>query len=144
MAALVHDIGHLLPGSRDDHEVIGNQWLRSRFGPAVTEPVRLHVDAKRYLCSVDPDYFTKLSAASMQSLKVQGGPYSKPEVSAFGTNEWFQDAVALRRWDDAAKTPGLVVPGLRIYRAQLINASETRTDAPARASPNPRLSRSSI
>ena len=95
VAALVHDIGHLLHGADEQiawqginarHEVVGDQWLRSRFGPAVTEPVRLHVEAKRYLCSVDPAYLERLSAASIQSLQLQGGPYNGAGIEAFEAN----------------------------------------------------------
>ena len=124
VAALVHDIGHLLHGMSEDiaahgfdgrHEAIGAEWLRIRFGPAVSEPVRLHVDAKRYLCRVEPEYRTKLSASSIQSLELQGGPLDDDEVREFELNPWFRDAVALRHWDDLAKDPGLRVPGLGAY-----------------------------
>jgi phosphonate degradation associated HDIG domain protein len=132
VAALVHDIGHLLHGMGEDiashgvdgrHEIAGEAWLATRFGPEVTEPVRLHVDAKRYLCRVDADYLSKLSAASTQSLKLQGGPYSEAEARAFESNLWYQAAVALRRWDDTAKIQGLTLPGLETYRELLRNVS---------------------
>src|ERR1700689_3172066 len=113
IAALLHDIGHLLHGLPEDvaehdldgkHEVIGEAWLRSRFGSEVSEPVRLHVDAKRYLCSVEPEYLAKLSPSSLQSLSLQGGAFSKDRARDFEQNPHFEDAVALRRWDDKAKS----------------------------------------
>lgn len=128
IAALLHDIGHLLHGLPEDvaehdldgrHEVVGEAWLRSRFGPEVSEPVRLHVDAKRYLCAIEPSYVAALSPSSMQSLKLQGGPFSADEASDFEQNPHFQNAVALRRWDDMAKSTELIVPGLRSYREAL-------------------------
>lgn len=127
-AALLHDIGHLLHGLGEDiarkgiddrHEDGGAAWLRSHFGPGVTEPVRLHVDAKRYLCAVDVAYRDSLSPASQRSLRLQGGPFDEAGVKAFEQNPHAQAAVALRRWDDAAKVPGLDVPGLEHYRRHL-------------------------
>ena len=92
VAALLHDIGHLIEAVPDDiakweidahHEVIGSRWLAARFGPEVSEPVRLHVPAKRYLCATESAYFRRLSAASVQTLKLQGGPMSRLECTAF-------------------------------------------------------------
>ena len=80
------------------------------------EPIRLHVAAKRYLCAVDPAYRDALSAASRQSLALQGGPFDASGVAAFEANPHFREAVRLRHWDDAAKVPGLAVPGLDHYR----------------------------
>lgn len=127
-AALLHDVGHLLHGLPEDvavrgvdgrHEDTGAAWLRRHFGPAVAEPVRLHVAAKRYLCAVEPAYLAGLSAASRLSLRLQGGAMSADEARNFQAEPWFNSAVAVRRWDDAAKTPGLDVPGLGHYRNHL-------------------------
>ncbi len=113
-AALLHDIGHMLhkhgpePAARgidDRHEDIGAGWLAKRFPPEVTEPVRLHVDAKRYLCAVEPGYFETLSPASVRSLELQGGPMTESEVMAFEGLPHFAAAVALRRWDEGGKNP---------------------------------------
>src|SRR5713226_3597511 len=91
-AALLHDLGHLLydagecpaiRGIDDRHEELGAEHLQGAFGPAVVEPVRLHVPAKRYLCATDPDYFRRLSAASVSSLQLQGGPFNAYEAAAF-------------------------------------------------------------
>jgi phosphonate degradation associated HDIG domain protein len=137
VAALLHDIGHLLHGLPEDiaqrgidgrHEVSGEAWLRSRFAPAVSEPVRMHVDAKRYLCSVDETYLAQLSPSSVQSLKLQGGPYSAEQAREFESSPYFRDAVALRRWDDTAKLPDLVTPDLAAYAEMIASCqSEPRT-----------------
>jgi len=112
VAALLHDIGHMLhkfgpdpaaKGIDDKHEAIGAGWLARAFSPAVTEPICLHVDAKRYLCTSDPNYFDTLSPASIRSLQLQGGPMSTAEAASFEQNPHFEAAVHLRRWDEAAK-----------------------------------------
>jgi gamma-butyrobetaine dioxygenase len=127
-AALLHDVGHLLhdlgenaadKGVDTRHEEAGYGWLMVRFGPAVAEPARLHVAAKRYLCQVDPEYYASLSPASVQSLALQGGPFSEEYAREFERLPWYREAVQLRRWDDAAKQPGLAVPLLEEYRALL-------------------------
>lgn len=123
-AALLHDIGHMLQkfgpepaakGIDDKHEDIGAGWLARRFGSAVTEPVRLHVDAKRYLCAVEPDYFDTLSPASVRSLELQGGPMNGDEVDEFEAGPHFAAAIALRRWDEGAKVSGKTTPGFEHY-----------------------------
>jgi phosphonate degradation associated HDIG domain protein len=128
VAALLHDVGHFLHGLPEDiaeqgidgrHEEGGAAWLKSHFGPAVVDPVRLHVAAKRYLCAVEPDYYADLSEASQRSLQLQGGPMSPDEVRRFESEPEFRSAVAVRRWDDTAKVPGLAVPGLEHYRTYL-------------------------
>jgi phosphonate degradation associated HDIG domain protein len=132
VAALLHDIGHLMHGLGEDiaqhdlngkHELVGEAWLHSRFGARVSEPVRLHVDAKRYLSFVEPSYLTQLSPASLLSLKLQGGPFSTDQARDLERHPHFRDAVALRRWDDAAKIKDLVVPDVRAYEALLTDCS---------------------
>jgi phosphonate degradation associated HDIG domain protein len=131
VAALLHDIGHMLSGSAEDaaqhgiddtHEEAGARWLEQHFGPAVSVPVRLHVAAKRYLCAVDPTYLLGLSPASQLSLRLQGGPFTAEEAQAFERQTHFAAAVALRRWDDGAKVPDLAVPALATYRQALETA----------------------
>lgn len=123
-AALLHDVGHLLHSLPDDapeqgiddhHETLAARWLERRFGPQVVEPVRLHVDAKRYLCATDEDYLRQLSPASTLSLKLQGGVMSATEANAFRSHPQCEAAVALRRWDDAAKIPQLTTPDLEHF-----------------------------
>ena len=120
-AALMHDIGHMLhtlgeapaeEGIDDRHEDVGHAYLVARFGPEVTEPVRLHVAAKRYLCGKEADYFSKLSRDSVLSLSLQGGPMSPDEITAFEQMPHWQDAVRLRRYDEGAKVKGLDTPPL--------------------------------
>jgi [1-hydroxy-2-(trimethylamino)ethyl]phosphonate dioxygenase len=136
VAALLHDVGHLLDGQDEDlaergvdgrHEEAGCAWLSRHFGPEVTEPIRLHVAAKRYLCAVDPSYLAGLSPASRLSLKLQGGPMNPAELAAFEGNAHYRDAVRLRLWDDTAKVPGLKVPGPSHYRDRLEAAAGRRT-----------------
>ena len=123
-AALLHDVGHLL-GMNDDaygyhkHDKLGADYLARHFGPAVTEPVRLHVAAKRYLCATVPGYFEKLSPASTYTLSKQGGPMSAAEAAAFAANPHLAEAVRLRQWDDLGKVEGLHVPGFDHYRPLL-------------------------
>jgi len=82
----------------------------------VSEPVKLHVAAKRYLCATDASYLAQLSPASVESLHLQGGPMTDVELDAFEENAFFKEAVRLRHWDDRAKTENLTVPGLASYR----------------------------
>jgi gamma-butyrobetaine dioxygenase len=128
VAALLHDIGHLLHGLPETiakqgidgrHEEGGAEWLARYFGTAVVEPIRLHVAAKRYLCAVDSTYLRQLSPASVQSLALQGGPFTGADVRRFENRPYYADAVALRRWDDQAKVPGLDVPELEHYRQRI-------------------------
>ena len=83
-AALLHDVGHLRSETDARHGTGGAQWLSQWFGPAVTEPVRLHVAAKRYLCATEPGYFGLLSAESVRTLALQGGPMTPEQAAAFG------------------------------------------------------------
>ena len=127
-AALLHDVGHftgeisgheLMAGTDNRHSHAGADWLAAWFPEAVTEPVRLHVAAKRYLCTVEPGYFDRLSEASVYTLSVQGGPMSDDEVVEFERGGYADDAVTLRRWDEAAKDPDALVPGFEHYRGML-------------------------
>jgi [1-hydroxy-2-(trimethylamino)ethyl]phosphonate dioxygenase len=126
-AALLHDIGHLL-GPEDDpaergidalHEQRGCSWLARHFGPEVTEPIRLHVLAKRYLCAVEALYRGLLSPKSIRSLELQGGALTRDQVQAFECNPHAGGAIRVRRWDDRAKVPNLDVPGLGHYVTKL-------------------------
>ena len=125
VAALLHDLGHLVhdlgprPAARgidDKHEEGGAKWLRRRFGPAVSEPVRLHVAAKRYLCAVEPGYFESLSPASVRSLELQGGRFDAAGAADFIARPHAEEAVRLRRWDEAAKVQGRATPDLAHFR----------------------------
>lgn len=137
-AALLHDVGHLLHGLPENlaergidgrHEEAGAAWLERHFGPEVADPVRLHVAAKRYLCAVEQAYLEELSEASRRSLLLQGGLMSPEEVHGFEQQPRFRSAVAVRRWDDRAKVPGLSIPGLEHYRLCLEAVLRTREEA---------------
>jgi phosphonate degradation associated HDIG domain protein len=124
LAALLHDVGHLIepqPDALEDwtldahHEVSGARWLARHFAAAVSEPVRLHVPAKRYLCATDADYVAQLSAASVHTLKLQGGAMPRHEIPRFEAEPFAREAVRLRRWDDQGKVAGLKTRALRVY-----------------------------
>jgi gamma-butyrobetaine dioxygenase len=126
IAALLHDIGHLIEPVPDDladwstdarHELTGSRWLAGRFGPQVCEPVRLHVPAKRYLCTTDAAYLGRLSTASVLTLKLQGGPMSGAEIAAFEAERYHRDAIRVRQWDDQGKIAGLCTPDFGHYVA---------------------------
>jgi phosphonate degradation associated HDIG domain protein len=124
VASLLHDIGHMVhdlgenpakAGVDDQHETLGYDFLAIRFPPEVTEPVRLHVAAKRYLCATEPDYFSKLSRDSVLSLSLQGGPMSAAEVAAFDAAPHSAAAVQLRRFDEQAKVKHLETPSIQHF-----------------------------
>ena len=128
-AALLHDIGHFLMDEHDQqssflaedwyHEDVGAQSVAPFFPPAVTEPIRLHVAAKRYLCTADPEYYQSLSRASQRSFELQGGKMSEEEVRQFESNPHHETAVLLRRWDDGAKVKGLSVGDISQFHADV-------------------------
>jgi phosphonate degradation associated HDIG domain protein len=123
-AALLHDYGHVADESEDNidrpvdgkHELVGHQLLKDHFIDAVTEPGRLHVAAKRYLCAIEPDYFGQLSPVSVRSLELQGGPFSEEQAAAFRSNPHCQGAVQVRRYDERAKDPTMSTPGFEHFR----------------------------
>lgn len=123
VAALLHDLGHLIVAERDGvdepdnsrdelHQFVALPFLRGTFPEAVLAPIRLHVDAKRFLCATEADYLEGLSGASKASLALQGGAFSAEEAAAFMTQEHAAVAVRLRRYDDLAKVQGWNGPEL--------------------------------
>lgn len=119
VAALLHDLGHLLHdlpsdapmhGLDDQHEAVAGKYLERHFQKSVTEPVRLHVAAKRYLCAVERGYGEQLSLPSKVSLALQGGPMTPDEVTQFQQHPFVTQAVRLRKWDDEAKEPTRTTP----------------------------------
>ncbi|MCZ4313351.1 HD domain-containing protein [Comamonadaceae bacterium G21597-S1] len=125
-AAYLHDIGHLLHDLPQDiadrgidtqHESTGSAWLSQYFGPELTEPVRMHVAAKRYLAATEPGYYDLLSDASKLSLTLQGGPMSPEQVQAFEAEPFFADAIRLRRWDEEGKIVGFEGPSPAHFEA---------------------------
>ncbi|HTN49761.1 MAG TPA: HD domain-containing protein [Burkholderiaceae bacterium] len=132
VAAFLHDVGHLindqgetptLRGVDDRHEYVALPFLRDAFGDAVLQPIRLHVDAKRYLCARGDgrisgvEYWAQLSADSKRSLELQGGIFSDAEAGAFIAQPRAADAVRVRLWDDLAKSSDAVTPGAEHYFA---------------------------
>jgi phosphonate degradation associated HDIG domain protein len=142
-AALLHDVGHLrgadaeaadielsgrdlMAGTDNNHGDRGAQWLSAqRFPASVTEPIRLHVAAKRYLCATEPSYFGQLSQASVYTLSVQGGPMTDAQAREFEREPHAGDAIAVRRWDDEAKDPSADVPDFDHYRPLLASLLAT-------------------
>ena len=123
-AALLHDLGHLLNlqgetpterGIDDQHQYFSIPFLRPLFGPAVIEPIRLHVDAKRALCDIEPEYYEALSEDSKRSLTLQGGGFTRHDAEAFMAKPFAPEAVRVRRWDDAAKVAGAKTPPLQYF-----------------------------
>jgi phosphonate degradation associated HDIG domain protein len=125
VASLLHDYGHLIHdlgegvakrGIDDRHEILGAKKLSEFFGDAVTMPIKLHVDAKRYLCATDPEYMKLLSPGSSRSLSLQDGPFTPVEADAFMKRPFAERAAKLRLWDESAKKPGLQTPSLEHFR----------------------------
>lgn len=134
-AAYLHDIGHLLhdlpqdiadQGVDTQHESTGSAWLSQYFGPEVTEPIRMHVAAKRYLATVEDGYLNRLSEASQLSLRLQGGPMTALQARAFEAEPFFADAVRLRRWDEEGKLLGFRGPGAEHFDAVVARCLQAR------------------
>jgi phosphonate degradation associated HDIG domain protein len=126
-ACLLHDLGHLLNdqgetpslrGIDDTHQYFALPFLRGLFPDAVLDAIKLHVDAKRYLCQANPDYFERLSDDSKRSLALQGGVFSAEQATAFLNQSGAHDAVMLRQWDDLAKQADLHTPSLAHFLAR--------------------------
>jgi predicted HD phosphohydrolase len=124
----LHDVGHLYvdhgetPTARgvdDRHQHVAAACLAGLFDASVIEPIRLHVEAKRYLCSIEPGYMDRLSADSVRSLRLQGGPLVGAAAAAFAALPFAAEAVALRRWDEVAKDPALETPPIEHFVATL-------------------------
>ncbi len=126
--ALLHDIGHytnefpedaLAQGTDNHHEEAGARVMDGFFPTIVTDCIRWHVAAKRYLCATDPAYFGQLSEASVQSLNLQGGPMSDAEVTEFAKQPNLRDILQVRIWDDRGKVPGIETPSFDDYAPML-------------------------
>lgn len=127
IGAFLHDIGHLLKHEQQteemgsfgvvNHEGLGAVYLRKRgFSEKICSVVNMHVEAKRYLVATDKTYEAKLSAASIETLKWQGGPMSDLEVTRFKTHPFFSDIIKVRLWDEAAKDTAAVLLPLSFFR----------------------------
>jgi len=137
VAALLHDIGHILvedahgahySNVNAHHDEVGAAWCEARFGSQVADPIRWHVAAKRFLVATDPSYLSTLSAASVHTLRLQGGPMSAEESDDFRKRPGFVDAIQVRLWDDLAKVPGREVSELESYREVVEACSLGRRD----------------
>ncbi len=135
-AALLHDIGHytnefpddaLARGINNHHDEAGAAVLATFFPKMVTDCVRYHVDAKRYLCATDPDYFGRLSPASVHTLNLQGGPMNDAEVAAFRNNRYLDAIVRVRIWDDEGKVPGKRTPPFAHFAPMLQRVVDAHT-----------------
>jgi putative nucleotidyltransferase with HDIG domain len=134
LAALFHDIGHLIapPGAAEmdglgivDHELLGAQWLADLgVDSRVCRLVASHVQAKRYLALRKPGYHDALSEASRGTLRFQGGPMSEAEAHIFEADPVFAAKLRLRIWDEAAKDPQLQAAGLDTYLGMLLDHME--------------------
>lgn len=129
VAALLHDVGHCIPhpdldehGNRN-HAPLGAEILAPHFPDAVTEPVRLHVPAKRYLVAIDESYEATLSSASKHTLALQGGPFTIEECRRFEAEQFHLVALALRRWDEGGKALGRQVAPVEHYRATVADVA---------------------
>lgn len=132
VAGLVHDVGHTL-GRNEDHGTTGAAATRLLLGRRVADLVELHIPAKRWLVTRDPDYRARLSPGSIETLRRQGGTMSDAEVAAFEGHPAWRDAVVLRRADDQAKEPGRTVPGLSHWIPTLREVAGRVTATPSRA-----------
>lgn len=134
LAALLRDVGCLIGDEESlrtaGPEEVGATWLSRYLGPEVTEPIRLHVLAKRYLCTRTSHYLTRLSDEARQSFKRQGGSLEPREMAEFVKHPYFLEALTLRRWIDVAKIPDVRVPGIEYYRPMLEHAILAREGAP--------------
>ncbi|WP_085901344.1 HD domain-containing protein [Kiloniella majae] len=123
-AALLHDIGHytnefpddaLEKGINNHHDEAGAAVLEKFFPPVITECVRQHVAAKRYLCAKDEAYFSRLSDASIHTLNLQGGPMSEAEMKELEQNPHLKEIIQVRYWDDEGKDPAVTTPPYEYY-----------------------------
>jgi phosphonate degradation associated HDIG domain protein len=138
--ALLHDIGHYTNEFGDDyidrgidnlHEEAGAAVLERFFPTEVTDCIRHHVAAKRYLCATDSAYFARLSPASVNTLRLQGGPMDDSEVAAFARHPNLDAILQVRIWDDEGKVPGMVTPDFAHYASLLQRIVDAHTGASA-------------
>ncbi len=140
VAALLHDIGHFtsefgtfsMEDTEDRHHEEAGAKVLERFLPSVvTDCVRFHVAAKRYLCATRPKYFDRLSEASVHSLMLQGGPMNEAEVAAFETNPNLKAIIQVRLLDDAGKRTDLQTPGFSHFAPMVQRLVDAHCDARA-------------
>ncbi len=129
-SCLLHDYGHFILDDPDElvrknqdgkHEDIGYEYLKKFFKREIVEPIKHHVIAKRYL-SRNKKYYNRLSNASIVSLKLQGGPLNSKEAKSFEKEEFFKEAIKLRKFDEEAKKVGFKIKDIIQYK-DLLKAS---------------------
>jgi 2-amino-1-hydroxyethylphosphonate dioxygenase (glycine-forming) len=136
-AAFLHDIGHILPYQSHheiednlgniNHEKLGAAWLKDRnFSELAIQVVENHVDAKRYLCNINPIYIHSLSDSSRVTLLLQGGPLTEEEAMLFEQNPFFSEIIQIRKWDDLAKESQMLVPKLEFFLEELFPIQRPR------------------
>jgi phosphonate degradation associated HDIG domain protein len=139
-ACLLHDLGHLLHdlgetptlrGVDDVHQYAALPFLRGLFGERVLGAIKLHVDAKRYLCAMRPGYQSALSDDSQRSLLLQGGVFDSAQADAFIAQPGAMDAVRLRIWDDLAKAEAAATPSLAHFMVRASRCALGSTSRPA-------------
>ena len=131
-AGLLHDLGHFLLNEHDDsddflnedlcHETVGAEFLERYFPESVLAPIRLHVPAKRYLCTVDEDYYDQLSNASKRSFELQGGRLNDEEKAEMEANRFLDRSLEIRRYDDQAKQAGKSTLPINDFRGEVLNS----------------------
>lgn len=128
VAALLHDIGHILvpdaataqdSGIDLHHDKVGAEWIARRFTNNIVQAVRLHVDAKKYLVAKDERYFNRLSEASKKTLAIQGGIFTQKEAEDFIGLPYAREAVQLRMWDDLGKIRGTIKSSISDYAEEI-------------------------
>ncbi len=126
LACLLHDLGHILGRAGEwglpSHAEVAARVLQPLLHPAIVEPIRGHVTAKRYRVAVEPAYHDRLSGASQMSLAEQGGPLCADDAETFAAGAFAAEAMRLRAYDDGGKVDGLAIPPLETYRG-LITAA---------------------
>jgi predicted HD phosphohydrolase len=131
VASLLHDIGHIILNENDlkvdflhldlNHEIVGAKWLEKVFPESVTEPIKLHVPAKRYLCTIDKNYYKKLSFSSKKSFNLQGGIMNNEEENEFLNNNYYMDALKLRKWDEKAKKKNMTMLPINDFKKDILS-----------------------
>jgi predicted HD phosphohydrolase len=131
VASLLHDIGHLILNENEskidflsydlNHEIVGAKWLEKIFPKSVTEPIKLHVSAKRYLCTIEKNYYEELSFSSKKSFNLQGGVMNTQEKNIFIRNKYYMDALKLRRWDEKAKIKNMTLLPINSFKKDILS-----------------------
>ena len=128
-SSLLHDYGHFILENPDDlvnkekdgkHEDVGYKFLKKYFVKDVVEPIKYHVKAKRYLAR-DKKYYQILSKASKISLKLQGGIMDEKEANEFKNNEFFENSIKLRKFDEGAKKILPKIKSIKEYKNLLVS-----------------------